>query len=143
MSVFFFHNFLANLTFKKPTIQKIMSNNLPGPDKFSKKKKQLLILAIIFDAIGMLTYLIPGWAEIFDLIWAPIAGLANMIMFGGWTGILGGLGTFAEELLPITDFIPSFLIMWFVKFVIFAKRTKNELNQDNIGQQNQIDSSKK
>lgn len=120
-----------------------MTNNLAIPDKFTKKKKQLLILAIIFDAVGMLTYLIPGWAEVFDLVWAPIAGLANMLMFGGWVGILGGLGTFAEELLPITDFIPSFLIMWFVKFVILAKKTRNELNDNAVSHQNQIDSSKK
>lgn len=120
-----------------------MINNITPPDNFTKKKKQLLILAIIFDAFGMLTYLIPGWAEVFDFVWAPIAGLANMLMFGGWVGILGGLGTFAEEILPITDFVPSFLIMWFVKFVILANKTRKQLNGDSVSQENLLDSSKK
>lgn len=99
-------------------------------DKFLKKKTQLLVLALIMDIIGMLSYLIPGWFEMIDFIWAPIAGIANMAMFGGWIGILGGLGTFTEEILPITDFIPSFTAMWFVKFVILAKKTRKELNGD-------------
>lgn len=116
-----------------------MENKIQIVDNFSKKKKQLLYLAIFMDAVGMLSYAIPGWFELFDFIWAPIAGIANMLMFGGWMGILGGLGTFAEELLPVTDLIPSFLVMWFVKFILFADKTKKELNGPSIETQNQLD----
>jgi hypothetical protein len=38
-----------------------------------------------------------------------------MKTFGGWKGALGGFGNFIEELLPGTDFIPSFTIMWFIQ----------------------------
>jgi hypothetical protein len=38
-----------------------------------------------------------------------------MVTFGGWKGALGGFGNFIEEVLPGTDFIPSFTIMWFIQ----------------------------
>jgi len=105
-------------------MQKLPAQN----NTFEKRKRLALILSIVFDLIGMLSYLFPGLGESFDFIWAPIAGLANILLFGGWAGILGGIGTFAEELMFFTDFIPSFLIMWFVKFVLLEKRTREQLN---------------
>jgi len=102
---------------------------LPAQSKnFEKRKRLALILSIVFDVVGMISYIFPALGESFDFIWAPIAGLANILLFGGWAGILGGVGTFAEELLPFTDFIPSFLIMWFVKFVLLEKRTRQQLD---------------
>lgn len=94
-----------------------------------------LIISIIFDAVGMLSYVLPGLGESIDFIWAPVAGLANILLFGGWAGILGGIGTFTEELLPMTDFIPSFLIMWFVKFVLLEKRTRAQLDGEDTEEQ--------
>jgi hypothetical protein len=68
------------------------------------------------DVIGYFTYAIPVLGEFADVIWAPISGIIFYITFGGWKGTFGGLFNFVEELLPGTDFIPSFTIMWFVQY---------------------------
>lgn len=104
-----------------------MKHSLEQIQKFQKRKKQLLIIAIVADVIGLLSYAFPGIFELIDFVWAPLAALTNMLMFGGWVGILGGLGTFVEEILPMTDFIPSFTIMWFIKFYVLEKKTRKEL----------------
>jgi hypothetical protein len=67
------------------------------------------------DLIGYATYAIPFLGEFADIIWAPISAIIFFITFGGWKGVLGGIGNFIEEILPGTDFIPSFTIMWFLQ----------------------------
>ena len=67
------------------------------------------------DLIGYASYGIPVLGEFADIIWAPVSALIFFISFGGWKGALGGIGNFIEELLPGTDFIPSFTIMWFLQ----------------------------
>jgi len=54
--------------------------------------------------------------EFSDVIWAPAAALIFNRMFGGKIGVFGGALTFLEELLPFTDFIPSFTIAWVLKW---------------------------
>ncbi|MFH6996998.1 hypothetical protein ACHRVZ_03640 [Flavobacterium sp. FlaQc-57] len=71
-----------------------------------------LLLGLIFDAIGMLTYSIPGFAEPADLIWAPIAAFIMTRMYKGRVGKVASVLTFVEEILPGTDIIPSFTITW-------------------------------
>jgi hypothetical protein len=73
------------------------------------------------DLIGYTSYSIPVLGEVADIIWAPISGIIFFLTFGGWRGALGGMLDFFEELLPGTDFIPSFTIMWFIQ-KIKAKR---------------------
>lgn len=79
------------------------------------KKQPSLIFCILMDIIGYATYAIPGLAEFADILWAPISAIIFMTTFGGWKGALGGVGNFIEEILPGTDFIPSFTIMWFIQ----------------------------
>jgi len=67
------------------------------------------------DIIGYASYGIPVLGEFADIIWAPVSALIFFLSFGGWKGALGGIGNFIEELLPGTDFIPSFTIMWFLQ----------------------------
>ena len=67
------------------------------------------------DLIGYATYAIPGIGEFGDIIWAPVSALIFYKTFGGWKGAFGGLFNFIEEILPGTDFIPSFTIMWFLQ----------------------------
>jgi hypothetical protein len=67
------------------------------------------------DLIGYASYAIPFFGELGDVIWAPISAIIFFLTFGGWKGALGGLGNFIEEILPGTDFIPSFTIMWFLQ----------------------------
>lgn len=74
-----------------------------------------ILLCLLFDFIGYASYTIPVLGEFADIIWAPISGLIFFMMFGGWRGAVGGVFNFIEELLPGTDFIPSFTIMWFIR----------------------------
>lgn len=79
------------------------------------KQQPSLIFCILMDMVGYATYAIPFLGEIGDIIWAPISSIIFMATFGGWKGALGGIGNFVEEILPGTDFIPSFTIMWFIQ----------------------------
>ena len=79
------------------------------------KKQPSLIFCILMDVIGYATYAIPFLGEFADILWAPVSSMIFMKIFGGWKGALGGVGNFIEELLPGTDFIPSFTIMWFIQ----------------------------
>ena len=74
-----------------------------------------LVFCVLMDLIGYATYAIPGIGEFGDIIWAPVSALIFYKTFGGWKGAFGGLFNFIEEILPGTDFIPSFTIMWFLQ----------------------------
>lgn len=74
-----------------------------------------LALCIVLDAIGMATYLIPALGEFADIIWAPLSGLIFYKLFGGRFGMVGGVLSFLEEIIPWTDIIPSFTIAYFIR----------------------------
>jgi len=76
------------------------------------KELPSLILCIILDIIGYASFAIPGLGELSDVVWAPISGMIFYKMFGGAKGAFGGIFSFVEEILPFTDFIPTFSIMW-------------------------------
>jgi hypothetical protein len=80
-----------------------------------KSRQPSLIFCVIMDILGYASYTIPFLGELADIVWAPLSSLIFFASFGGWKGALGGLGNFIEELLPGTDFIPSFTIMWFIQ----------------------------
>jgi hypothetical protein len=90
--------------------------NLITKKQILKMKKQpSLVFCIVMDLIGYATYSIPGLGEFADILWAPISAIIFMMSFGGLKGAIGGVGNFIEEILPGTDFIPSFTIMWFIQ----------------------------
>ena len=51
--------------------------------------KPSLIVCIIMDIIGCLSYFIPTLGEFSDAIWAPISAYVFYKMFGGKTGKIG------------------------------------------------------
>ncbi len=79
-------------------------------------KQPTLIFCILMDLIGYATYAIPGIGEFGDIIWAPISAIIFFKTFGGWKGAFGGIFNFVEEILPGTDFIPTFTIIWMWKY---------------------------
>ncbi len=81
-------------------------------------KMTKLVLGIIFDGIGMLSYAIPVFAEIIDVVWAPISALILTKMYKGTVGKVAGIFEFVEEILPETDIIPTFTITWFYVYII-------------------------
>jgi hypothetical protein len=78
----------------------------------NSNKSSSLLLCIVMDIIGYATYTVPILGEIGDLFWAPVSAFIFFKTFGGWRGAAGGVFNFFEELLPGTDFIPSFTLMW-------------------------------
>ena len=51
------------------------------------KKYQKLLLGLIFDAVGMISYLLPGIGEFTDVIWAPISAWLMTKLYKGKTEI--------------------------------------------------------
>ena len=93
---------------------------------FEADKSQKLMLSIVLDLVGMATFLIPVLGEIGDLFWAPIAAYMMAKMYKGFSGKMAGVMTFFEEIIPFTDFIPSFTLMWIYTYVI-----KGEMEESN------------
>jgi len=75
------------------------------------------------DLAGCITYIIPGFGELGDILWAPISALTFFFSFRGRVGVQGGIVNFLEEFLPGTDFIPTFTIMWLIQH---SKKIKME-----------------
>jgi hypothetical protein len=77
------------------------------------RKEPSLIFCILMDVIGYATYAVPFLGEFGDILWAPVSAIIFFLTFGGWKGAMGGMFNFIEEILPGTDFIPSFTLMYF------------------------------
>lgn len=92
------------------------------------KQQSSLLFCILMDAIGYATYAVPFLGEFADVIWAPVSAFIFFKTFGGWKGAFGGVFAFVEELLPRTDFIPSFTIMWAWQNLMAKKKITHDLN---------------
>lgn len=93
----------------------------------NQQQKGSLIFCLLMDAIGCVTYAIPFLGEFGDIIWAPVSAFIFYKTFGGWRGTAGGIFNFIEELLPGTDFIPSFTLMWFWQKITHVHKNKSLL----------------
>lgn len=83
----------------------------------SENKVNKLMLGLLFDAVGMLSYIIPRVAEVVDIIWAPMLGLLLAKMYNGTVSKVGGIIAFLEEATPRLD-IPTFTSTWIYTYVI-------------------------
>lgn len=96
------------------------------PEEIQVEQKETkirnLVLGILFDAIGMMSFTIPLLGEFSDVVWAPIAGYLMTWMYKGTVGKVGGIFTFLEEIIPFTDFIPSFTLTWIYNYWIKKAR---------------------
>lgn len=81
-------------------------------------KTRDFFLSLLFDAIGMMSFSIPFIGEFADVVWAPISGFIMVWMYKGTMGKVAGVVSFIEEILPATDIIPSFTLMWFYTYFI-------------------------
>ena len=85
-----------------------------------KDKRNKLFLGILFDLIGMISYVFPP----IDIIWAPLSAYIMIKMYKGNVGKIGGLISFVEEAIPGLDFFPSFTLTWFYVYVFKVKSKK-------------------
>lgn len=97
-----------------------MSNNQVEviQSKVKSDKNTKLVLGIIFDLIGMLSYIVPVFAEVTDVFWAPLSVFIMTAMYKGTVGKVAGVISFIEEVFPFIDFIPTFTLTWIYKYII-------------------------
>jgi hypothetical protein len=88
------------------------------------KKVKYFLLGLLFDAVGMSSFILPGIGEFADLIWAPVAGWLMTRMYKGRVGQAAGLIAFIEELVPGLDWFPSFTLMWIYTYVLKGKNSR-------------------
>lgn len=81
------------------------------------EKYKLLRQGILYDLIGMSTMAIPVVGPFLDMIWAPLAAKQMSKMYKGNEGKLASIVVFLEEILPFTDIVPTFTLMWLYTFV--------------------------
>lgn len=87
---------------------------------FTKNKYRLLALSIVLDAIGFVPFI--------DLVWAPFSGYLMTKLYKGSVGRIAGVITFIEEIIPGTDFIPTFTIMWFYSHMFVKNPQESIIN---------------
>ncbi len=93
-------------------------------------KYKNLLLGLLFDAIGMLSFALPFIGDFSDVIWAPIAGWLMTQMYRGRIGQVVGLLTFIEEIVPGLDIVPSFTLMWLYTYVFKGAGQKKIVEVD-------------
>lgn len=81
-------------------------------------KNQKLFLSLLLDGIGMISYSVPVFGEFSDLIWAPLSGILLLLMYKGTAGKVAALFGTVEEMIPLTDVIPTFTLTWFYTYII-------------------------
>ena len=92
------------------------------------KRTRNLLLGLLFDVIGMMSFAIPGIGSFSDIIWAPISAWLMTRMYKGRAGQTAGAISFIEELMPGLDVLPTFTIMWFYTYVFKgAKKNKEKI----------------
>lgn len=77
-------------------------------------KRSRLYLGILFDGIGMVSYVFP----LADVVWAPLSAYLMTRMYEGNVGRIGGLVSFLEEAIPGLDFFPSFTLTWVYVYLL-------------------------
>lgn len=78
--------------------------------RFDKNMKNIKFWhCLVMDCIGTITYFIPAIGETFDLVWAPISAV---VFYYWFRKPIGSMIAMAEEILPFTDFIPTFSLAY-------------------------------
>jgi len=80
-------------------------------------KYKKLALCILFDALGYVSFVIPGIGEFTDVVWAPISAWLMTTLYKGKPGKIAGVISLIEEATPGLDVIPTFSLMWLYTYV--------------------------
>lgn len=99
-----------------------MTENKQDNNKYKK-----LVIGILLDAIGMLSFTLPLIGEFGDVIWAPLSAYIMTRMYKGSTGKIAGAVGFIEEIAPGLDVIPTFTLTWIYQYLL-----KNRLGKKDI-----------
>lgn len=93
---------------------------------FASKKSKLL-LGILFDLIGIASYIGGPFTALTDLIWAPVSYFLITKMYAGKAGVAAGIVSVIEELSPGLDVIPTFTLTWIYVYIIKPETTNQHL----------------
>lgn len=102
---------------------------MPANPAYTQYKNRLLYLSLVIDALGMLSYLIPGIGEWTDVIMAVITAFAIYKNFHSASWAAFG---FLEEIIPFTDVIPSATMVWVYRFVVLGKETQADFEKGRL-----------
>ena len=83
------------------------------------KKYQILILSLLFDALGYVSLIFPP----FDFVWAPLSAYLMTKLYKGREGKIAAVISFVEEAMPFLDIIPTFSLMWMYTYVFKSEKT--------------------
>lgn len=101
--------------------------------QYNKTKQFKLIAAIIIDIIGFLSTFIPVLGGVGDLIWGPISGLLIFVLFPKRK--LLALGGAIEEMLPLTDIIPTAYLAWRRTYIKYREETLSEFLRNRVNEE--------
>ncbi|WP_369049022.1 hypothetical protein [Tenacibaculum sp. UWU-22] len=93
----------------------------------TENKYTKLMLSLFFDAIGYVSFIIPGLGEFLDIAWAPASAYIMTKMYKGNKGKIAAAVSFIEEALPGLDVIPTFTLMWLYTYVLSSKEVKQTI----------------
>ncbi|MGS2738127.1 hypothetical protein [Sinomicrobium sp. M5D2P17] len=97
--------------------------------KSNDGKYKKLILGLVFDAVGYLSYMIPGFGEFTDVLWAPASAWLISRMYKGQTGKVAAIISLIDELSPGLDVVPTFTLTWLYVYV-FKKEKAIDMGTD-------------
>jgi hypothetical protein len=105
-----------------PSGQTLVYETGPRPTPVSLARSLLpsdlmgkLAVSLAIDALGSSSDLLPVVGETVDVAWAPLQTVLIMAMYDSVSPNLKYV-SFIEELLPLTDFVPSATIGWLTEF---------------------------
>jgi len=79
-------------------------------------KYKKLLLSLVLDGIGLIP--IP----FFDVFWAPLSGYIMTKLYKTKAGKIAGILSFVEEIIPFSDIVPTFTIMWVYTYIINSEK---------------------
>lgn len=90
-------------------------------------KYKKLGLGLLFDALGLVSFIIPGVGEFSDIVWAPVSAWLMTKLYVGKPGKVAGVISLVEEALPGFDVIPTFTLMWLYTYVFSSDKPVEEI----------------
>ena len=87
------------------------------------KKYQILLLSLLFDALGFVSIIFPP----FDFLWAPLSAYLMTKLYKGKEGKIAAVISFIEEALPFLDVVPTFSLMWLYTFVFKSNKSVSKV----------------
>lgn len=95
-----------------------------------KQKKTNLLKGIVLDIIGMASVAVPIVGPFTDILWAPYAARQMSKMYPGKKGRIASAIVFIEEILPLTDVVPTFTLMWLYTYVWDGQKEKTIIDAE-------------